>query len=137
MEKNFKYDPGAEYPYQYRYEHMAVTTDCVIFTYEDRQLKVLLIRRGIDPFKGFWALPGGFLNNRETAQEGAIRELREETGLIASSISELGVFSNPNRDPRERCISIAFYALIKPSNLISGDDADDAAWFNKKAVQFS
>ena len=67
MGKNFTYVPGAEFPYQYRYEHMAVTTDCVIFTYEDRQLKVLLVRRGGEPYQGCWAFPGGFLQLNETA----------------------------------------------------------------------
>jgi len=129
MGKNFTYVPGAEFPYQYRYEHMAVTTDCVIFTYEDRQLKVLLVKRGGEPYKGCWAFPGGFLQNDETARDGALRELREETGLEAAAIGELGVFSDPDRDPRERVITIAFYALIKPAEVLGGDDADEAAWF--------
>ena len=134
MGKNFTYVPDADFPYQYRYEHMAVTTDCVIFTYEDRHLKVLLVRRGGEPFKGYWAFPGGFLQNNETAKEGALRELREETGLVASAIGELGVFSDPDRDPRERCITIAYYALVKPSEVIGGDDADEAAWFPTDAL---
>ena len=129
MGKNFTYVPGADFPYQYRYEHMAVTTDCVIFTYEDRRLKVLLIRRAGEPYQGCWAFPGGFLKNDETAKEGALRELREETGLEAAAIGELGVFSDPDRDPRERVITIAYYALVKPSEVIGGDDADEAAWF--------
>ena len=130
MEKNFKHVPGAEFPWQYRYEHMAVTTDCVIFTYEDWRLKVLLVRRGGDPYKGFWAFPGGFLKNSETAEAGALRELREETSLEPSSpIVQLGVFSDPSRDPRERVITIAFYALVKPSEVTGGDDAEDARWF--------
>ena len=129
MGKNHIYVPGAEFPYQYRYEHMAVTTDCVIFTFEDRQLKVLLVRRGAEPFKGSWAFPGGFLQMDETAKEGALRELREETALEPAAIGELGVFSDVDRDPRERVITIAYYALVKPSEVIGGDDADEAAWF--------
>ena len=129
MGKYFTYVPGAEFPYQYRYEHMAVTTDCVIFTYEYRQLKVLLVRRGAEPYKGSWAFPGGFLQMKETAREGALRELREETGLEPAAIGELGVFSDVDRDPRERVITIAYYALVKPSEVIGGDDADEAAWF--------
>ena len=129
MAKNNIYVAGAEYPYQYKYEHMAVTTDCVMFTYEDRQLKVLLIRRGVDPYKGEWALPGGFLKITETAEQGALRELWEETALSVSTIHELGVFSDPDRDPRERVITIAFYALVKPSEVYGGDDAEDARWF--------
>ena len=134
MGKNFTYVPGAEFPYQYRYEHMAVTTDCVIFTYEERQLKVLLVRRGIDPYRGCWAFPGGFLQMDETAKEGALRELREETGLEPAAVGELGVFSDPDRDPRERCITIAHYALVKPSAVTGGDDAEEAAWFPTDAL---
>ena len=129
MAKNYTFVRGAAFPYQYKYEHPAVTTDCVIFTYEDWKLKVLLVKRGGEPYKGEWALPGGFLRGDETAREGALRELREETALEASAIGELGVFSDPSRDPRERVITIAFYALVKPSKVQGGDDADEAAWF--------
>lgn len=129
MAKNYTFVRGAAFPYQYKYEHPAVTTDCVIFTYEDWKLKVLLVRRGGEPYKGEWALPGGFLRSDETAKEGAMRELQEETGLVASAIGEFGVFSEPKRDPRERVITIAFYALVKPSKVQGGDDADEAAWF--------
>ena len=130
MGKNYTFVRGAAFPYQYKYEHPAVTTDCVIFTYEDWKLKVLLVRRGGEPYKGEWALPGGFLRNDETAKDGALRELREETGLEAAAIGELGVFSDPGRDPRERVITIAFYALVKPSEVVGGDDADEAAWYS-------
>ena len=129
MAKNYTYVKGAEFPYQYKYEHMAVTTDCVIFTYEDWTLKVLLVRRGGEPYKGEWAFPGGFMKLDETAKEGALRELWEETSLETSAIRELGVFSDVDRDPRERVITIAYYALIKPSEVIGGDDAEEAAWF--------
>lgn len=129
MEKTYTYQPDAKYPYQYKYEHMAVTTDCVIFCYEDWKLKVLLVRRGGEPYKGMWAFPGGFLRMKETAEQGALRELREETGLSPASIGQLGVFSDVNRDPRERVITIAWYALVKPSEVIGGDDAAEAAWF--------
>lgn len=129
MGKNYTYKPGDPFPFQYKYEHMAVTTDCVIFTYEDWRLKVLLVRRGGEPFKGEWAFPGGFLHMDETAEEGAFRELREETGLVPSAIGQLGVFSDMDRDPRERVITIAWYALVKPHEVVGGDDADEAAWF--------
>lgn len=129
MGKNYRYALGSEFPWQYKYEHMAVTTDCVIFAYEDRTLKVLLVRRGLEPYKGDWAFPGGFLKTSETAREGALRELKEETALETSAIRELGVFSDVDRDPRERVITIAYYALIKPSDVIGGDDAEEACWF--------
>ena len=129
MGKYYTYKPGAPFPFQYRYEHMGVTTDCVIFTYEDRKLKVLLVRRGGEPFKGKWAFPGGFLKMDENAEQGALRELREETALVPSAISQFGVFSDVLRDPRERVITIAWYALVKPHEVVGGDDADEAAWF--------
>ena len=134
MGKNYTYVPGAAFPYQYKYEHMAVTTDCAIFTYEDWKLKVLLVRRGGEPYKGQWAFPGGFLKMDETAEQGARRELREETGLVPSAIGQLGVFSDVDRDPRERVITIAWYALVKPSEVVGGDDADEAAWFPVDAL---
>lgn len=129
MGKNYTYKPGDPFPYQYKYEHMAVTTDCVIFTYEDWQLKVLLVRRGAEPFKGEWAFPGGFLRMEETAEQGALRELREETALVPTAIGQLGVFSDVDRDPRERVITIAWYALVKPHEVVGGDDAAEADWF--------
>ena len=129
MAENYTYVPGAKYPYQYKYEHVTVTTDCIIFTYEDRNLKVLLIRRGLEPFKGEWAFPGGFLHINETAREGALRELFEETKLKDAPIRELGVFSDVDRDPRERTITVAWYALVRPHEVPGGDDAEEAAWF--------
>lgn len=129
MAKNYTYIEGAQFPYQYKYEHMAVTTDCVIFAYEDSTLKVLLVKRGLEPYKGQWAFPGGFLKMDESAQEGALRELKEETTLGTSAIRELGVFSTVDRDPRERVVTIAYYALLRPSGVIGGDDAEEAAWF--------
>ena len=134
MGKNYTYVPGAAFPYQYKYEHMAVTTDCAIFTYEDWKLKVLLVRRGGEPYKGQWAFPGGFLRMDENAEQGARRELREETALVPSAIRQLGVFSDLDRDPRERVITIAWYALVKPSEVVGGDDADEAAWFPVDAL---
>ena len=130
MDKTHTFVPGTEFPWRYKYEHMAVTTDCVIFTYDDWKLKVLLIRRGAEPCKNMWAFPGGFLKTDETAEQGALRELVEETALTPSSpIVQLGVFSDVDRDPRERVITIAFYALVKHADVLGGDDADEAAWF--------
>ena len=70
-----------ELKYHYKYPHPSVTTDCVIFGFDGSNLKVLLVQRGIEPYKGRWAFPGGFLRMDESAEEGALRELREETGL--------------------------------------------------------
>jgi len=118
-----------ENKYCYKYPHPAVTTDCVIFGFNGERLQVLLIERGIEPFKGRWAFPGGFLKMDETAEEGAKRELKEETGLENAYIQQLHTFSAPNRDPRERVITIAYYALVNIQEVKGGDDAASARWF--------
>ena len=115
--------------YCYKYPHPAVTTDCVIFGFEGSELQVLLIERGIEPFKGKWAFPGGFLNMDETAGEGALRELKEETGLENAYIEQFNTYSDPGRDPRERVITIAHYALVRIQEVKGGDDAAKAQWF--------
>ena len=116
--------------YTYRYPHPAVTTDCVIFGYDLREgLSVLLVQRGIDPFKGRWAFPGGFLKMDEDADTGARRELKEEIGFEASSITQFGAFTAVDRDPRERVITIAYLALVRKGDVQGGDDAADARWF--------
>ena len=99
--------------YCYKYPHPSVTTDCVIFGFDGTKLKVLLIERGIEPYKGKWALPGGFLRMDEDAEQGALRELKEETGLEGAYIRQFHTFTAPNRDPRERVITIAYYALVR------------------------
>ena len=118
-----------ENKYCYRYPHPAVTTDCVIFGFDGERLQVLLIERGIEPFKGRWAFPGGFIKMDETAEQGALRELKEETGMENAYIQQFHTFSNPNRDPRERVITIAYYALVKIQEVQGGDDAASARWF--------
>lgn len=116
--------------YTYKYPHPAVTTDCVIFGYDTKDgLSVLLIKRGIEPYKDHWAFPGGFIRMDEDAETGARRELREETGLDTLYVEQFGCFSEVNRDPRERVITIAFYALVKKSQVTGGDDAAAAHWF--------
>lgn len=115
--------------YCYRYPHPAVTTDCVIFGFDGERLQVLLIERGIEPFKGRWAFPGGFIKMDETAEEGALRELKEETGMENAFIQQFHTFTNPLRDPRERVITIAFYALVRIQEVKGGDDAASARWF--------
>ena len=116
--------------YKYKYPRPAVTTDCVIFGYDVKDgLSVLLIKRGIEPFKDHWAFPGGFIRMDEDAETGARRELREETGLETRCIEQFGCFSEINRDPRDRVITIAYYALVKKSEVAGGDDASEAHWF--------
>lgn len=118
-----------ENKYCYKYPHPAVTTDCVIFGFDGTKLQILLIERGIEPYKGKWAFPGGFLNPDETAEEGALRELQEETGLTGAYIEQFQTFTNPDRDPRERVITIAYYALVRIQEVKGGDDAARAKWF--------
>lgn len=119
--------------YCYEYWRPSVATDCVIFGFDGKKLKILLIERNLEPFKGYWALPGGFLRERDkTAESCALRELKEETNLEITSdrLWQLGIFSEEKRDPRNRVISLAFYALVKPSDVKGGDDAAKAQWFD-------
>ena len=120
----------------YRYPHPAVTTDNVIFGFDGEALNVLLIQRGMEPHKGRWAFPGGFLNMDETAEEGAARELKEETDVEDVYLEQLQAFSTVDRDPRERVITIAYYALVrqKDYHVIGADDAADARWFKLKEL---
>jgi len=122
--------------YSYKYPRPALTTDCIIFGFDEVELKVLLIERGIEPFMGQWAFPGGFVNMDETTDEGAKRELFEETRLKNVFIEQLFTFSDVDRDPRGRVISVAYYALVnlKDHAAVAGDDAAKAKWFSVKDV---
>ena len=115
--------------YTYPYPHPAVATDCVVFGFNGKALEILLIKRGLEPFKDMWAFPGGFMRMEETAEECALRELSEETGLRVNILKQLGAFTGIHRDPRERVVSIAFYALVQPSEVTGGYDASQARWF--------
>ena len=120
-----------ELNYCYKYPHPAVTADCVIFGFDESNImKVLLIQRGNDPYKGKWAFPGGFMNMDETAEQCARRELEEETGLKDVTVEQFYTFTDVNRDPRERVITVAHYALVKLSEVKGGDDAEKAQWFS-------
>lgn len=117
--------------YTYNYPRPAVTADCVIVS-EDAQgcRKLLLVCRGNEPYKGCWALPGGFLEMDETLEECARRELKEETGLeTAERFEELKSFSTVDRDPRGRTITVAFLAVVPPCEVKGSDDAAEARWF--------
>jgi 8-oxo-dGTP diphosphatase len=123
--------------YTYKYPKPAVTVDCVIFGYERDSLKVLLIKRGLEPFKGEWAIPGGFVKMDETLDEAAQRELEEETGISKVYMEQLYTFGAVNRDPRDRIISVAYFALIKLSDAAAvqgGTDAAEAKWFDIKKL---
>ena len=118
-------------PHTYEYPRAALTVDCVVFGLDHQDLKVLLIQRGLPPFEGRWALPGGFVRLTETLDEAARRELEEETGLRTLFLEQLYTFSDVNRDPRERVVSVAYYALVNlQDHIVHGaTDARDAAWF--------
>lgn len=120
-----------ELKYCYKHPHPSITTDCVVFGFDGVRLNLLLIRRGLDPFKGKWAFPGGFMRITETAEECARRELKEETGVSDIFLEQIHAFSDVDRDPRERVVTIAFFALIRHSDykVIGGDDAAEARWF--------
>lgn len=117
--------------YCYEYPRPAVTTDSVIFGFDEGELKILLIKRAQDPFKDSWALPGGFMDMDEDAETCALRELEEETGIKNAFVEQLYTFTKVDRDPRSRVVSIAYYALVKLSDysICAGDDAAQAQWF--------
>jgi 8-oxo-dGTP diphosphatase len=119
---------------QHTYEHPrpSLTVDCVIFGLDkSSRLKVLLIQRAHAPFMGCWALPGGFVGENETLEAAAQRELAEETGIEDVYVEQLYTFGNPDRDPRGRVVTVAYYALINlAEHKIGADtDAQDVRWF--------
>ena len=118
--------------YTYDYPHPAVTVDVVVFTTRDDDLKVLLIRRGREPFKDMWALPGGFIDIDEGLEQAARRELKEETGVDVVDLEQVGAFGDPERDPRERVITVAYYTVIPFDQLHieASSDASDAKLFS-------
>lgn len=115
----------------YEYPRPALTVDAVVFGLDDEDLKVLLIRRDLEPFKGKWALPGGFVRVGESLEDSVRRELQEETGVAQVFLEQLYTFGAVDRDPRERVVTVAYYALVKLSDhrIKAATDACDAAWF--------
>jgi 8-oxo-dGTP diphosphatase len=118
-------------PHTYEYPRPALTVDCVVFGLGDEGLKVLLIRRDLEPFAGSWALPGGFVEMEETLEEAAGRELEEEAGLTGVLLEQLYTFGDVKRDPRDRVVSVAYYALvnIRDHRIRAATDARSAGWF--------
>src|SRR2546430_599204 len=116
----------------YDFPRPMVTVDCVVFGLDERDLKVLLIERGVEPLKGRWALPGGFARLDESLDDAALRELKEEAGVSHVFLEQLYTFGEPERDPRGRVITVAYYALVKLSDhrVRATTDASEAAWFS-------
>jgi len=116
---------------QEKHEKPSVTVDIVIFTIKENNLQVLLVKRGIEPFKNQWAIPGGFVKIDESLEEAAKRELQEETGVKDVYLEQLYTFGSPKRDPRGRVITVSYIALVNSSdiNLKASTDVSDAQWF--------
>lgn len=109
-----------------------LTVDCVVFGLDENDLKVLLTQRGMEPFKGKWALPGGFVQLNESLEDAALRELREETGIGKVFLEQLYSFGGTRRDPRGRVVTVAYYALVNldEHKIRASTDAARAAWFS-------
>ncbi|NET49518.1 MAG: NUDIX hydrolase [Merismopedia sp. SIO2A8] len=119
-------------PHSYKYPRPALTVDCVVFGLDDQHsLKIMLIQRKLPPFQGEWALPGGFVRTTESLEDAARRELKEETGLEQVFLEQLYTFGQVDRDPRDRVVTVAYYALVNLRNYIvqAATDASQAAWF--------
>ena len=118
-------------PHAYKFPRAALTVDVVVFALDEEDLKVMLVERDIPPFEGRWALPGGFVRIEETLEEAACRELQEETGLRDIFLEQLYTFGALNRDPRERVVSVAYYALVnlEGHDVHASTDTRNAAWF--------
>lgn len=118
--------------FTYNFPRPAVTTDTMVFREGAQCIEILLIKRKKEPYKDFWALPGGFLEIEETPEEGSKRELKEETGLDVKILKEVGTFGEIDRDPRGRTITIAFYTFL-PGNrqkAVAETDAAEVSWFS-------
>jgi 8-oxo-dGTP diphosphatase len=122
--------------FDYRHPHPAVAVDIAVFTLKDLALQALLIERGREPYRGTWALPGGFVRIAESLEDAARRELREETGLDCAALDQIGAFGEPGRDPRERVISIAYLAVVRMDSvtLRAGTDAAHARWWPSESL---
>lgn len=117
--------------FSYEYPRAALTVDCVVFGLDDEDLQVLLIQRDLPPFEGNWALPGGFVRLEESLEEAARRELQEETGIENVYLEQLYTIGDVDRDPRERVVTVAYYALVNLADhrVQAATDARNAAWF--------
>jgi len=118
--------------YTYDWPRPMVTVDAVVFSNTNGKTKVLLINRGKEPFKGKWALPGGFIDMDEELEDAVVRELEEETGLTGVRLEQMRTFGTVGRDPRGRQITIVFMGIVteEQTKIKAGDDAAQAQWFD-------
>lgn len=117
--------------YTYQYPRPALTTDAVVFSKEEQELKVLLIQRKKPPFQGYWAFPGGFVEMEEPLETSAARELKEETGLGNVKLTQFYTYGDVDRDPRGRTVSVVYYGYADAvkDTIKADDDAQAAQWF--------
>ncbi|ADR22666.1 NUDIX hydrolase [Marivirga tractuosa] len=118
-------------------QNIKVAVDAVVFGYNSTDgLSILLIKRKSDTFHGTWALPGGLVHEGESLEQAVTRELNEETGVSINYLEQLYTFGKPERDPRNRVVSVAYYGLVKPDifKLKAATDASDVAWFEVKRL---
>jgi 8-oxo-dGTP diphosphatase len=117
-------------------QSIKLSVDAVVFGYEKGNISVLLIKRKYTPYKGKWAIPGGFVLNNESLEEAVERELHEETGIKINYLEQLYTFGNPSRDPRGRVISIAYFGLVRPNTfqIFASTDAEQVQWFDIKEL---
>ena len=122
--------------YVYDWPRPMVSVDAAVFTFSDDKAKVLLINRGNEPFKGKWALPGGFVGMDEELEDAVARELEEETGLATVQLEQMRTFGTVGRDPRGRMITIVFMGIAteEQDKIKAGDDAAEAQWFDIEKV---
>ncbi|RED45240.1 8-oxo-dGTP diphosphatase [Winogradskyella eximia] len=113
-------------------QSIKLSVDAVVFGYEEGNISVLLIKRKYEPFKGEWAIPGGFVLNEESLEEAVERELHEETGIKINYLEQLYTFGKPSRDPRGRVVSVAYFGLVRPNayKIVASTDAEQVQWFN-------
>jgi len=113
-------------------QHIYIMVDTVVFTYQEEDLQVLLIERKSDPFKGSWALPGGFVEDEESLDTAAQRELEEETGIQVDELFQFYTFGEPDRDPRGRAVSVAYFTKVNKESVLpqAATDAASVQWFS-------
>lgn len=145
LSRQYRHSKSAEIPFRSRrdlsfyylsfMQEIALTVDVVLCRNSMDHKEVLLIQRKNNPFKGKWALPGGFVETDEPLDVAALRELKEETGILLNKICQVGAFGSPDRDPRQRVVTIAYYSFLKQDQEIKADtDASDAKWFDLKEL---